>query len=175
MKPFQRHIIVNGFPQSGKDTFVYMCMKEICNHELLTKSVSSVDPIKKAAMMLGWGGEKDDKGRQFLSDLKDLSTDTYDYPMMYMMSQIAEWCNASYITFFHIREPKEIEKFVNSVPKTITCCIHRPESEKHHTNTGDKDVLNYPYDVQIRNEGTLEDLEQAAKLFVRQILSVGGK
>lgn len=59
-------IIINGGAGVGKDTFVRLCQ----NIDPTIQNLSSVDYVREVAHELGWSGEKDDKARRFLSDLK---------------------------------------------------------------------------------------------------------
>ena len=58
-------IVINGVGGVGKDT---LC--DIASKYYKVMNVSSVDPIKDAARILGWDGAKEPKDRKFLSDLK---------------------------------------------------------------------------------------------------------
>ena len=79
-------IIINGTGGSGKDTFV-----EFCAEFARVTNISSVDPAKAAAKVLvGWEGEKDDKARKLLVDLKKLSIDYNDAPAKYIKSKYEE-------------------------------------------------------------------------------------
>ena len=63
-------VVINGSGGVGKDTFV-----QFCNEYTPIMNISSVDKVKEAAKVLaGWNGEKDEKSRKFLSDLKELNT-----------------------------------------------------------------------------------------------------
>ena len=80
-------IIINGTGGSGKDTFV-----EFCAEFARVTNISSVDPAKAAAKVLvGWEGEKDDKARKLLVDLKKLSIDYNDAPAKYIKSKYEEF------------------------------------------------------------------------------------
>jgi adenylate kinase len=57
-------IIINGAGGVGKDTICDLAAKHF-----KVKNISSITPIKELAARCGWGGEKDDKARKFLSDL----------------------------------------------------------------------------------------------------------
>ena len=58
-------VIINGVGGCGKDTLVEM----LSSHRKV-KNISSITPVKKIAEHCGWLGEKTDKARKFLSDLK---------------------------------------------------------------------------------------------------------
>ena len=98
--------IINGAAGVGKDTFV-----EIAKHHFFIKTglptynISSVDNVKAAAKILGWDGQKDEKGRKFLSDLKDLSSWNYEGPYKYMSDEVESKDKGFF--FLHIREPME--------------------------------------------------------------------
>ena len=72
-------VIINGRGTSGKDT----CISFINSFKVM--NVSSIDPIKEAATILGWNGVKTKKARKYLSDMKKLSVEFNDYPMNYIM------------------------------------------------------------------------------------------
>ena len=100
-------IIINGKGGAGKDTMCEMAAKHF-----RTMNVSSIDPIKKIASQNGWNGEKDDKSRKFLADLKKIFTDYNDLPTEYIFGKYKEFLVSDCeILFVHIREPEEIEKF----------------------------------------------------------------
>ena len=71
-------IVINGAGGVGKDT---LC--ELASKHFKVYNVSSITPIKEIASMCGWRGEKDDKARKFLSDLKRLTVEYNDYPTVW--------------------------------------------------------------------------------------------
>lgn len=163
--------IVNGEARSGKDTFVKTCQKVCEALEISAYTASSVDMVKKAAILLGWNGEKDEAGRSFLSDLKDLSTAAYDGPMQYM-----EDCMRSRrggVWFFQIREPEEIEKFVRKYPMTQTILIRRPGNTEKFNNHADREVEAYHYDHEIINCDDVDRLRRKALQFVNEVIYEG--
>lgn len=149
----------------GKDTFVYFC-------KMFTgvRNISSVDKVKEAAKALvGWNGEKDEKARKFLSDLKQLSIDYNNYPLTYIKEQTLDFQKSENesILFVHIRECSEIEKAKNAIgAKTLLITNNRVQ--KIETNKSDADVENFKYDYYIENNGTLEELKNKAKLFIME-------
>lgn len=160
-------VVVNGYPLSGKDTFVGYCRDALLLN-CITHNISSVDRVKQAASLLGWNGEKDVIDRNFLSNLKDLSTFAYDAPYKYMLSCIEERLQPedNHVFFFHIREPEEIKKFVSKIPyKTTSVFLVNQNAATHFVNTGDSQVTNYPYKHYISNNGSLLDLMHEAKKF----------
>ena len=106
-------VIINGSGGVGKDTFV-----EFCSEFTNVKNISSVDKVKEAAKVLvNWNGEKDEKSRKFLSDLKKMSIDYNNYPMVYIKEQANEFKQneEQKIMFIHIREKSEIQKVKEEV------------------------------------------------------------
>lgn len=163
------HYIINGFPRSGKNTFVDL-FAEVAG-DIKVNDISSVDKVKEAALLLGWDGNKDLKGRKFLSDLKDLSSSQYEGPLNYCLHAGTkldlEMPRVSYVSFYHLREPAEIHKLKQAlIDKDHTCktlLLRRPEVESlEQSNHADLNVLNYAYDIVIKNDGTLEDLKKSA-------------
>lgn len=155
-------IIINGTGGSGKDTFV-----EYCSEFAKVTNISSVDKEKEAAKILvGWNGEKDEKSRKLLVDLKKISIDYNDAPFKYIQKKYKEFImsNSKYL-FIHIREIDEIKKIKEAL-NAKTLLIINPRVELIKSNTSDGNVYNYKYDYIIENNGTLKDLEQKAKDFV---------
>lgn len=159
----KRIVIINGVGGSGKDTFVEFCAKH-------TKviNISSVDKVKEAAKILvGWNGEKDEKSRKLLVDLKKLSIDYNDYPTRYILDAHKKFLESNAnILFIHIREISEIEK-LKKILKAETVLLINPRVPKITSNTSDANVADYVYDREIENAGTLEDLEQKAIEFIK--------
>ena len=73
--------------------------------------------------MTGWAGEKTDKARKFLSDVKRLTIEYNDYPTRWGKARFDEVMQSeNEIMFFHIREAEEIKKYVEAtggVAKTL--------------------------------------------------------
>lgn len=158
--------IINGSGGVGKDTFV-----EFCGNYSSVLNISSVDKIKQAATLLGWNGGKTAKDREFLSNLKLLTTKYNDCSYWYILDKVAEFKHndTHNIMFIHVREPKEINKI-----KSTICCqtilIKNSNVEKITSNMADANVDNYDYDFTINNNGTLEDLDNIAKELIRREL-----
>ena len=94
-------IVINGSGGVGKDT---LC--DIAAKHYKVKNISSITPIKKIAADCGWDGQKDDKSRKFLSDLKLLCVEYNDYPTRWALAEYLDFKNTDEdIMFVHIREP----------------------------------------------------------------------
>lgn len=170
-----RIIVINGMPQAGKDEFVKMCQK----HCYWCFNISTVDFVKEVAATCGWDGTKTPNNRKFLSDLKDLLTQWNDVPYKKIEREIqlieARMKSHDFdpdkdgIIFIHCREPQEIHRFVTKMGAG-TLLIRRPEIESNEqSNHADAQVFDYPYDCVIRNDGTLQELEGKAYLFLTKM------
>lgn len=158
--------VINGSGGVGKDTFV-----EFCKKYAKVKNISSVDKVKEAAFVLtGWNGEKDDKARKLLSDLKELGVEYNDAPFKYISNMAEDFKNSNEeLMFVHVREPEEIQK-CKDVLGAKTLLITNKNVSAITTNHSDKDVLQFNYDYHIKNDGTLEELDKKAKEFVEKMV-----
>ena len=69
------------------------------------------------------------------------------------------------VVFIHVREPKEIERLKIAL-NANTLLIKNDNIMSEFGNHADDMVENYEYDYVITNNGTLQDLEKSAKIFV---------
>jgi hypothetical protein len=154
---------------SGKDTWA-----SLLNKYIPTLKYSIVDLPKEAAKVLGWDGSKTEKDRRFLSDIMDLSTGYNDAPFKDVLSLVTDFKNnkdyAEYeVLIIDMRDPKDIARAVKAFGAE-TILIRNPNVIKIESNHADRDVENYEYDYIIENDGTLEQLERVAKLFVCDVI-----
>lgn len=164
-------LIINGSATAGKDTFVAFFSDHIGGHNVW--NYSSVTKVKEIAEEMGWKGEKGDKHRRFLSDLKDLWTNYNDGPFNDIAGYIDRiphnaW-GRQYI-FIHIREPKEIDKLKHYCERRLWEChsilIERPECHVPN-NHADMCVKNYEYDFTIVNDSDLRQFQEEAKYLAK--------
>lgn len=161
-------IILNGRGEVGKDT---LC--EMISNYYSVMNISSITPIKEIAKQCGWDGEKNDKSRMFLSDLKRILTIYNDYPTQYLLQQYKLFKdNDKELLFVQIREGTEIEKFKAHID--IPCCtllIKRTSQEfGKWGNSSDDEVEKYRYDFVFDNCKPLSETEPAFKIFIDDIL-----
>ena len=170
-------IIINGRGGVGKDTFVKFCMES----PLITfiENMSTIEPIKGVATMLGWDQEKTPEARKFLSDLKDLSSEFNDFPYQFVIKRLKDRLRLfedfgidKFIIFIHSREPEEIARFVKDLGAK-TLLIKRNTNEVY-LNHADLKVENYRYDYTIENNGILEEFRDKAIDFVYRTLKKEG-
>lgn len=158
-------ILINGSGGVGKDSFVNFVRNNYFNHTVI--NVSTIDNVKIAARELGWDGVKDEKGRKFLSELKQLANNYYPISLNVIRNAINDNPRASVI-FVHCREPKEIDKIKEEFD--ITTILIKNDRVKVPDNNSDKSVQDYNYDYIIDNNGSLYDLERTAKRFITEVL-----
>ena len=156
-------IVINGYATSGKDTFV-----ELVSKYNKVYNFSSIDKVKEIARLIGWNGQKDERNRKFLSDLKKLTTNYNDMSFNSIKEAINDFNSSSKeIMFIHIREPEEIKKVVEEF-NAKTLFIKRDNIKKVTSNSSDASVEDYNYDYVINNT-TLEELEKQASEFYELI------
>lgn len=154
-------IIINGKGGVGKDT---LC--DFISNHFRTQKISSITPILTIAKAGGWNGEKDDKSRKLLSDLKHLFTQYNDLSFNYLKRQTGEFLLTSEeILFIHMREPEEIGKYLKyATEKQLTCktlLIKRDTMEhKIYGNDADDMVDYYHYDAIYKNNLPLAEAEK---------------
>ena len=167
-------IIINGSATSGKDSFVEFAKEE----SYQVYNFSTIDYIKKKALELGWDGEKDERGRRLLSDLKDALSLYDDIPFKKVIKEIQtvlykydqfEQPTDKLIFFVHSREPEDIAKW-KELTNAKTLFIRRPAAEDiEHNNHADKNVFDFDYDYVYSNEGSLTDLQEGAHKFINWV------
>lgn len=157
-------VVVNGYPGSGKDAFI-----DLCACFAPVGKCSAIDPAKEALKTLGWDGvEKTSEIRKALSDLKVMSSELFDGPVRYVKQRIKLMESmGKEIGFIIAREPTELQRYREELG-ALTVFIAR-DVPKKFSNDADKNVTEFDYDYIIDNHGSLEDLEDAAKVFIGQI------
>ncbi len=170
-----RVFCINGQRGAGKTTFENYCF---ALNPLFVKIYSSIDKVKKIAEYCGWDGNKTDKDRAFLGELKQLLIKYYDTPFNDVQHYIKlqrDWMEMrdlnpeNLIFFIDVRESSEIQKFVDKCGAE-TILVQRAQEVQEDLSAGDcaEDINNYKYDYYITNNGTLEDLEQCARDFMNE-------
>lgn len=167
-------VVINGQGGAGKDTFVNFCKEG--EKDIFIHNYSMVDFVKMIAKECEWEGEKTQKARRFLSDLKDAMAKYNDMPFYFVVEEIerALYDYRSYdidtkdlVIFIHAREPEDIKRWVKDF-KAKTLLIHR-SSEEVFKNHADQEVYTIGYDYTIVNNEDLESLEKKAKEFITNI------
>jgi len=179
-------VVINGSGEAGKDTFVMFFKENIYHRKIVdgyiigdTYNISSVDKVKEIARKMGWNGTKDNTGRKFLSDLKDIWTEYNDGPFRSIITSVNFHLSKSNKTplqkmydgifFLHIREPHEIQKIKDFYEDECTTLLIR-RHQNDFTNHADSNVENYEYDYIVENYGTLDDLKKSVDKFINRVI-----
>ncbi len=153
-------LIVNGVAAAGKNTFA-LILKQM---GYTVYSYSSIDWIKEKALLMGWDGVKDKKGRQLLYDLKQAAIKYNNIPLNKVAEKMKIFSDSDYLCV-DIREPSEIRKLkILCKGKGIDCYtvnIINPEAEQRMKladidNPADTQTDLIPYDINIYNDDIYE-------------------
>lgn len=162
-------VVINGKPRSGKDTFCNFVIKYCEEKGMYCDTWSTID-FEKELLEETVHREYNPKSatdRSFLSDLKRLLNDYYDVTFR-DFTNLIEYYEGIFL--IHTREWAEILKFQdycrNNNIKFITVFMERKE-QQNFDNESDSlcDFRKEIYDVIIKNNGNLEELEENAKQF----------
>jgi len=175
--------IVNGYPGSGKDTFAKFIEEEFkyepTKLDVHFENISTVEYIKKAAKdYFGWNGEKDEKGRRLLADLKDASRRYNEGPFMVACQQRS----INYTTVFlkrpllfvsviHTREPEEIQIFKDHFGDICHTVFIKREIEQELSNHADRNVEGYKYDYTINNNSDIKAFKKKCGKFINNLFN----
>lgn len=163
-------IVINGAGGVGKDT---LC--DLAALHFKVKNISSITPIKEIAALCGWDGTKDNKARKFLSDLKNLCVEYNNYPTVWAKARYDEFLASDEdVMFVHIREPEEIQKFVDATGGSAKTLLVRGGArmpKEKYGNASDDGVENYSYDYYFLNESTLDVAEREFVELLAKILA----
>ena len=164
-------VIVNGYPCSGKD----LLCKFAYENRGKVYTYSTIDEVKKLAKIIGWDGQKDERGRKFLSDLKDAMTTYDDLPRKFILKQISKTMetyrnkeDSEVIFLVQMREPAEIKRWVE-LHNAKAVFVMRSNMDKKWGNHADDNVFDYPYDYYLFNNSTIEKWAETAINFIDEI------
>ena len=109
----KKYFVINGKPESGKDTFIDFIkeyINENKNSSIKVYNISSIDVAKDILKNLGWDGIKTPKIRDALADLKEWMDKYFNYTTVWLEKNIINISEISddAILFIHIREPEKI-------------------------------------------------------------------
>ena len=156
-------IVINGSGGVGKDT---LC--ELAGKHFKVFNESTITPIKEIAKLFGWKGEKTNEARRFLSELKRVSAEYNEFPTEWIYKEYLSFLESdNEIMFVHIREGKEIEKFVKRTGNKAKTLLIRGGSRfkrdkaSDYGNTSDDDVEKYNYDYYYDNDLPFDETEKA--------------
>ena len=166
-------VIINGSGGCGKSEFVKQCRE---TKILPVYEFSSVDYVKEVARYCGWNGEKTDRDRAFLHDLKMALEKWKDIPTIDVISKIEAQMDGKTdnLFFVNIREIHNIVRFKQIVKETLKLpcydmLVINDNVPVITSNSADAQVRIHSYDYYIHNNGTLDELKDKAKEFVENI------
>jgi dephospho-CoA kinase len=159
--------IVNGKPRAGKDTFAM-----ILNRYMDVYKYSAVTKVKEIATLCGWDGQKEERDRKFLHELKMLTSEYSDMAYQDVVNEIKKYRNGEIeadVFVVDVREPEEIERLSKEVG-AITIFIENNNVPAITSNAADANVENYEYDFVIQNNGTMKEFEDEIKIFMEFLM-----
>ena len=171
--------VINGYPGAGKDTFVDYVKKHwdlfrngtkyYKNTEIV--NISTIDYLKEIFKEeFNWDGEKTPEVRNALATIHKALNDWNDLPFTLTCDKIKEEVLKGNIVFLHCREPYNIKRYIEKFDgQSIFIENEKAKNDilsKASVNASDLEVENYDYDITIRNNTSLEKLEEQAKNFI---------
>lgn len=151
-------IVVNGKGGIGKDTLINNLLSV---SDIIPYNVSSIDPIKAKCREYWETKQKSEAYRKLLATLKkaydefELATNGVSFTEKYLLEKTELYMNisgeAQYVMFVHIREPENIQTYINDVAqkypdvKVATLLVSSKRAKKSYGNEADEGVENYKY------------------------------
>lgn len=166
--------VINGYLGAGKDTFVELVKTVMDKLQTEEKkeviNISTIDYLKDIFIKeFGWDGKKTKPVRAALSLVHNGLLVWDDIPFKKTCEKVEQ--HLKDIVFIHCREPKNIKKYVEKF-NALTIFVENLEAKKavlynkNGYSTSDLEVEDYNYDIIINNNGSFEDLEHEAEMFV---------
>lgn len=173
-------VIINGSGGSGKDTFVYFCKNNLKEKQIKTFNLSTIDLIKEmCTKYIGWDGDKSEKSRKLLSDMKMICKEYNNSPFVNVTNTICRICenceDTRKVFFVHTREPDEIQEFMQffktceNIKHVVTLLIKRDGCEIT-SNDSDRRVSEFDYDHIIENNENLKEFAYKSVVFTNSVL-----
>lgn len=170
-------IMISGKARSGKDTLADFLIKHLEKENKKVCKIQISQYIKYYAIKyFGWDGEEETKPRDLLNTLgTDIIRNKID-PDFHINRLIEDIKVLSYFydTFIvsDVRFPGEIEKVKNNYDNVLTIRIKRDSDElstnqKSNITETALDSFN-DFDIEIDNNGTLEELEAKAVSIIKK-------
>jgi len=150
--------IINGLPESGKDTFV-----DFVSTFVTTKNISTIDWVKEFCY-IEYGIVPTDKSLKNRAIWHREKMRHNNYIFKIICDQIYGLYYTD-VCFIHCREAKNIEKFINYFNGSKSILIDR-KSDNDVSNFGDSDVYNYKYDIIIDNNNGFDSLKNNVVKFM---------
>lgn len=150
--------IINGAPESGKDTFI-KCIKDYTRDDIM--NISSIDIVKDMLNPI-IGDRKGQNERKLLSSVKSALIEYDDFPTKYLIEKLASFMidDEMRMMFIHIREPKEIDKFIFQAKEIIYRYYKTEDEEELLLSSGDEPIaiMSARHDISISTRFCLKTL-----------------
>lgn len=192
--------VINGKGGVGKDTLI----KSISDaDDTFVYNCSSIDPFRDVCAQFNKSGEKDLEYRKFLAGMKSLvddyceKTNFISYSQEYLQNELKWFMNECgkieekekdtwdckktqhAVMFVHIREPYNIEEFIDRAKRELTAerdretqiaslLVKSDRAKERYGNAADDMVENYTYNFVYTSKG---DIEEDARQFKNFFLS----
>ena len=182
--------IVNGFPRSGKDTFVNAAKKQWEAMGGTAVSYSSIDPIFNIlanSKLIDPANRHNlsNNERCALAEVGDILEKRFKFKTDSALKFIADSYAAAQkhlAIFMFVREPaviKVLSNIINEYSPDITVTsilVGRKNSIKDIENSSDQQVLFHNYSFVIANNDSLEDFMTRTRLFITSVyVSINNK
>jgi len=169
-------ICVNGFSRSGKDSFIAAVQKKVPVSEIH----STIDTVRNALAVTYMMDttKKGPKERSFLMTVKKAWIDYNNGPLKEVVERVRQleltyaYMNnvKEVLLFVQIREPQELYKIhTHFIANSSFVLVERPDILPQ---PGDEEVLDFDYEYEVLNNGTLEDLNNEATKFIQYLKGV---
>jgi len=165
-------VILNGFPGSGKDEFINVAGEEYkCHHH------STIEACKDICWNLYWDGEKDDKSRRMLSELKKWYIEYFDGVFKDFVADVKWAGNVNRPDFFFVvsREGEEINRIKEWCKENDHKCVYvfmDRGTERNFGNESDDNVLeNATPNIYFGNNGDIDKLREDCLNVLNGIIS----
>lgn len=161
-------IVINGRGGVGKDT---LCASLRTIYSVT--NISAITPIKEIAKTYGWNGEKDERSRRFLANLKRVFADYNDLPNHYLSQEYRKFiASDAEILCVHIREKDQIEKFIAEVTVPCVTILVKRDTESYtqgYGNDADDGVEYFCYDYEFDNNASIKESSDAFRSLIKEI------
>lgn len=174
-------VVVNGRPESGKDTAIRFAIDYLRSYGFPAFTFSSIDPVKDLLSCTPLGidlSKKTPELRLLLSRVGD-ALEEYNglrtnECIRFILQRTVVKDIGDLVCFIQIREPVLIERLRRLVAARgwffSTMLVSRPDHTVEANNPSDLGVANYPYDAQVLNDDTKGRLYDAVANCVAGLL-----
>ncbi|MVA47260.1 hypothetical protein GOZ83_19585 [Agrobacterium vitis] len=164
-------VIVNGYPQSGKDTATGYLIEAMSEMAWSCAQFSIIDPVRDFLFRIGVRCiDKTPEQRKLMSDIMD-RLEAHDHALsMNVLERVEAWSlnQNTYMdraAFIHVRQISAINWIKQSVTNAmvVTLGIERSGTDQGLSNAADSGVWNYHYDCVIGNNSSLSEFQWSCR------------